>query len=222
MKDVVYRPRIWIGLFVINIILFFFTAWSVKTHRKYVQYIDQIIIKLSRGHITDIKTSFALVITHLGDYHFCLTMTIIISIVLFFLRQYFTAITFLLGFIGARCCRSLLKYMLYRPRPNHIHLVPASDGSFPSGHMIYSVFFYGAILFFVIYILIKNGQLSKTWLGMIPALLMVILIGWSRIYLGVHYPTDIIGGFFIGTSWLSLVLSFYIAVKKRFAPKLSK
>ncbi|MBM7646309.1 undecaprenyl-diphosphatase [Scopulibacillus daqui] len=213
MKDAMYKPGTWIGLFFINTILFFLTAWSIKSHQAYVRIIDQILTKLSRGYINDFKTSCALVITHLGDYHFCLTMTVIISIILFFLRQYFSSITFLVGFIGARYCRTALKYMLYRPRPNNIHLAPASDGSFPSGHMIYSVFFYGALLFFLIHILIKNGKQSKSWLGMAPALLLVILIGWSRVYLGVHYPTDIIGGIFIGAAWLSLVLSFYIFVK---------
>ncbi len=99
-----------------------------------------------------------------------------------------------------------IKHLISRPRPDvAIRLVEVTDGSFsyPSGHSMCALAFYG----FNIYLIFKF--VKKTWLRytlIISQLLLILLIGTSRVYLGVHYPTDVIAGFAAGFVWLALCI----------------
>lgn len=89
---------------------------------------------------------------------------------------------------------NILKYLIKRPRPNHLRLIKQGGYSYPSGHAMISIAVYG----YLIYIINKNikDRLLKLFLTII-LLIITISIGLSRIYLGVHYPTDIVGGYFL-------------------------
>lgn len=109
---------------------------------------------------------------------------------------------------------SLLKVFFARPRPSGEALTIATGMSFPSGHAMLSLAFYG----FVAYLIAERVHSRKikqfTW---ILFSFFILLIGVSRIYLNVHYPTDIIGGYLFGT----LFLVFFIIIYKwhsRFNP----
>lgn len=103
----------------------------------------------------------------------------------------------------------LVKFFFRRPRPTHVdHLIVQGGYSFPSGHAMGSIITYGALLFLII-------RASKSWKPVIIASLTLIpligLIGISRVYLGVHYPSDIIGGYSLGLAVLSLSIGLYSA-----------
>lgn len=106
---------------------------------------------------------------------------------------------------------SLLKLFFMRQRPTLEHLVTEHTYSFPSGHAVGSTLFYGTILL-ILPIFIKN----KTVRLCVQILLGIgiFMIGVSRIYLGVHFPSDILGGFCLGLAWL--LLSYPIYLEKRF------
>lgn len=104
------------------------------------------------------------------------------------------------------CCsllNQLLKLIIARPRPNILRLVEESGYSFPSGHAMISVAFYG----FIIYIICKKDyKLIWKLVISIPLLLLIILVGISRIYLGVHFASDIIGAYMVGFMYLIIFI----------------
>ncbi|HEY0299627.1 MAG TPA: phosphatase PAP2 family protein, partial [Arachidicoccus sp.] len=109
----------------------------------------------------------------------------------------------------------LLKSIFDRPRPNGIHLVTESSSSFPSGHAMASILCYGTIWLFVP-LFIKNKKIRLCIQFLLG--LLIISIGISRIYLGVHYPSDIIAGYAVALGWLLGTYPIYVekSVKYRF------
>ncbi len=104
------------------------------------------------------------------------------------------------GNIGVCCLLNLIvKNIIARPRPNVIHLVEETGFSFPSGHAMASMAFYG-LLIYLIYNLVEKKSLK--WIYILFFSFLIIAIGLSRIYLGVHYFTDVIAGFMLSFSFL--------------------
>ncbi len=97
----------------------------------------------------------------------------------------------------------ILKLVVARPRPNVMRLTSEDGYSFPSGHSMVSMGYYG-FLIYLIYKNIKNKKLKYTLITFLS--ILILLIGISRIYLGVHYATDVIGGFIIATVYLAIFI----------------
>lgn len=95
----------------------------------------------------------------------------------------------------------LLKYIIQRPRPDGYRLIAESGYSFPSGHSMVSMAFYGLIIY-LIWKMVKNKKIKYISCGILG--LLIPMIGFSRIYLGVHYASDVIGGFAISIAYLML------------------
>ncbi|TMV43406.1 phosphatase PAP2 family protein [Paenibacillus mesophilus] len=94
-----------------------------------------------------------------------------------------------------------LKSLFERPRPSVDALFHASGFSFPSGNALMSASFYGLIALLLFRHWRKRAP-GLAWTVAIAAIVLIILIGVSRVYLGVHYPSDILAGFAIGGAWL--------------------
>lgn len=98
----------------------------------------------------------------------------------------------------------LLKQIVQRPRPTEYRIITETGYSFPSGHSMISMAFYG----FLIYLIYKYVQNKYLKIGLIAFLsILIISIGISRIYLGVHYTSDVMAGFCIAISYLVLYIS---------------
>jgi len=93
-----------------------------------------------------------------------------------------------------------LKGLFGRPRPSGETLTAAYGYSFPSGHAMMSVALYG---FLILLLCAKRHKHRKLWVTAL--LLLIFLIGISRVYLNVHYATDVLGGWFFGLVWLTTV-----------------
>ncbi|NLB87665.1 MAG: phosphatase PAP2 family protein [Syntrophomonadaceae bacterium] len=101
---------------------------------------------------------------------------------------------------------SLLKDFFGRPRPSGEHLTIATGMSFPSGHAMLSMAFYG----FVAYLLAQRvNSPQRRKLIWAVAVIFIFLIGFSRLYLNVHYPTDVIAGFLLGALFLFAFIKLY-------------
>lgn len=122
-------------------------------------------------------------------------------------RKRFTEILFLMVvFWGSRGLNSFIKNLAERDRPEINPLINAAGFSFPSGHAMNSAAVLGFICF-LLFFHFKGERLKKG--TVILTILLVALIGASRIYLGVHYITDIIGGYLAGMIWMLIAVSFY-------------
>lgn len=165
--------------------------------------IYNLIAKLINTNLTSIMTF----ISHLGSAVALITLAIGF-IILFKNKKHslFVTLNLILVFVLNR----LLKLIIARPRPEVLKIVEAGGYSFPSGHSMISFGFYG----FLIYLAYKNIRTKKIKYPLIISLaILILLIGISRIYLGVHYFTDVIGGFVIGFVYL-LVFVKYLYKRK--------
>jgi undecaprenyl-diphosphatase len=126
-------------------------------------------------------------------------------------------ILFISVMVGANILFLTLKLFFQRARPDLHRLAEASNYSFPSGHATMACALYGVLTFILWrHIATSLGRTIFILFGM----MMILAIGISRIYLGVHYPSDIIAGYFISTFWLTLSIGFYQRYKeKRYARK---
>lgn len=109
----------------------------------------------------------------------------------------------------------LLKMLIGRPRPDELLLRVAGEYhylSFPSGHVVFFVEFFG-FLFFLAYVLPKRGWLRRTTL--IASFLLISLVGLSRVYLGAHWPSDVVGAYLAGGIWLIVIVEVYRRIKAR-------
>jgi len=109
----------------------------------------------------------------------------------------------------------LFKTLIGRPRPTDILVNVAmiyKHESFPSGHVVFFVEFFGFV-FFLTYVLIKPGRLRGVSLVVLG--LLIFLVGISRVYLGAHWPSDVVGAYLAGGIWLTLMIAVYRRVKAR-------
>lgn len=136
--------------------------------------------------------------TALDDPPTVVTIFIITIAWLVMKRRYSDGIRFTIVCAGGVLINQVMKLFFAKPRPELWHrLITETSFSFPSGHAVGSMVVYG----FIAYILAKEMQQHKH-IVYAAASLLIIAIGLSRLYLGVHYPTDIIAGYGIGFIWL--------------------
>ena len=140
--------------------------------------------------------------TSLGNPPTVVSIFIITSAWLLLKRRYSDAIRFAIVCAGGVAINQGMKLFFAKPRPElWARLITDLTFSFPSGHAVGSMVVYG----FIAYILAKELQRYKRYIYAIASMI-IIAIGLSRLYLGVHYPTDIIAGYGIGILWLTTCL----------------
>lgn len=158
--------------------------------------IDNYIINLFK-YKNDLLTNFMKVITLFGSAYVIVPCCIIL---LFVLKNKKNKILMTSNLVIITLLNQLLKRVFRRLRPIN-GIISESGYSFPSGHSMVSMAFYG----FLIYLLYKsNFKYKNIFIGLL--IVLILLIGISRIYLGVHYPTDVFGGFLLSISYLLLFI----------------
>jgi membrane-associated phospholipid phosphatase len=143
-----------------------------------------------------------LFITALGDPPTVISIFITTMALLVMRRRSSDGIRFTIACAGGILLNQLMKLFFAKPRPElWTRLIAETSFSFPSGHAVGSMVVYG----FIAYILAKEMQ-QHQHIIYTAATILIIAIGFSRLYLGVHYPTDIIAGYGIGFLWLTTCL----------------
>lgn len=178
---------------------------------KILSVFDNTIYELVSGFISAGMTRFMIFITFWGSEPAVtiLTVVILLSALIFKKKKYLPyALLITVNIIIGASLNYILKQLFQRQRPDLLKLVEISGYSFPSGHSMSSVIFYG----FIIFLCLKYAKHWSKYLAATILSLLVFMIGISRIYLGVHYASDVLGGFIIGLAWLV----FYIRLAERF------
>jgi len=148
------------------------------------------------------RTQVAIGITTLADFWAQTAFTIIVMLILLSIKKWKASLWFgLTVLIGSEYINSFVKDVFQRVRPDFVEQLIAQDGyAFPSGHSMGSMIILGGIIFLVYRYHSRKTSLKVT--VTVVCALFILLIGCSRIYLGVHYPSDVLGGFSLGASWL--------------------
>ena len=187
----------------ILVILFLLLAILVKRDGSFA--IDSAVYKFIIGFRNDSLTNFFKLFTKLGTVKICLLVEFIL--ILIFRNKIYIVFPFTTIFIKG--LNLFTKLIVDRERPNILRLVAEKETSFPSGHAMLSITFFGLLIYFIYSKISKN---SVKWILIILLSFIIILIGVSRIYLGVHYFTDIIGGYILGLIYL-LIITNYIKLR---------
>ena len=181
----------------VTIIIFLMFLWNVVSIE--IMEEDTIIYNfISKHFMNDISTSIFKVITNLSGELFLIVLTIILII---FIKDKKIKLTVPINLIIVVILNLILKNIVQRPRPTEFRLIEEKGYSFPSGHSMISMAFYG-LLIYLIYRYVKNKKLKYTLITLLS--ILIFLIGVSRIYLGVHYASDVIAGFCISLSYLMI------------------
>lgn len=139
-------------------------------------------------------------ITLLGEGWIIVLFTLIVSFILFLYKKKWHMLGLWFAVIGSEGFTFLTKIIFDRPRPINAVFLETS-ASFPSAHATAAVSFYG----FIVYLLIKKIKQKKYRIfTVLLGLTLITLIGFSRLYLGVHYMSDVLAGYLIGLLWLYL------------------
>lgn len=209
----------WPSLFIIAgfilsaIMLFTFLdlAWDTFIQASAVLF-DDAFIWLVRYYANPDLDKLMLFITDIGfgkGYAIIVGATIT---VLAYRKRWYDISALAICIAGAGLLSVLLKNVFHRMRPDSFFLVQENSFSFPSGHAMATMCFYGMLAFFLM-------REVKSWpVRLLIATLTVILsliIGISRIYLGVHYPTDVVAGYAVGFMWLTFCISLLLRQEKK-------
>ncbi|MFR6021910.1 MAG: phosphatase PAP2 family protein [Clostridia bacterium] len=204
-KEFIIKNFKWIILF---ICLIGFLALAEDVFHKEIMKGDIIGYKIiSTFLISDFTTPIAKFITNFGGAIFLIILTITLFILI---KNKKIGLSIILNLIVITGLNQILKYILQRPRPTEYRLIEETGFSFPSGHSMVSMAFYGYLIY-LIYKYVKNKDLK--WISIVLLSILICSIGISRIYLGVHYTSDVLGGFLISLSYLivyTLIVNRYL------------
>lgn len=160
--------------------------------------IDQTIVNFFLTFRTPAGIKILSIISWLGEWTIIVPLALII-VALFWIKQKKDFIwPFLTAVFGGEITGQILKMLVHRPRPLG-GIDPESTFSFPSGHAIIAVTFYG---FLTYYFWQKSKSQAQKYFIAALGIILILLIGFSRLYLGVHYLSDVLAGYVVGLIWL--------------------
>lgn len=188
---------------ILLICLILFLALAEDVFNKDIMKGDIIGYNIIKSFINSSNTQVMKVITWFGSATCLITLTILLFIIL---KNKRTGFLIGINLVIATILNQLLKFVLQRPRPVDYRLIDETGYSFPSGHSMVSMAFYG----YLIYLIYKSNfnKYVKITLMTILALL-ILFIGISRIYLGVHYTSDVVAGFLLSISYLIVFIKLF-------------
>lgn len=193
-------PGVLIVTGLLSLLLFLVMAWLVF-HRQTVHFDKTVAASL--GNPTDSGIAFMVFITFFGSSQFLVACYVLLTIFMLVQKRIFHALLFVLAGLTGYFIVYYLKKAFQRPRPYHQLIDTLTNFSFPSGHACSGLLLYGLLSYFL-------------WQGSLPLVLKILcilcllafsfFIGITRVYLGVHYASDVVAGFMLACFFLSIVI----------------
>ena len=178
-----------------------------------ITLIDVDIAHWLHAHANPTLTKFMLLITHMHGVPGIVVMSLLTGIVFVWKKEWYWLLALAVSVGGGMIINVLVKHAFQRARPSFDDpLLLLTTYSFPSGHTAGATLFYGALATYLFYRI-------RSWRWRMPivaiAILMVLAVGVSRMYLGVHYLSDVLGAIAESTAWLALSLTTVSALRRR-------
>ncbi|MEJ2503702.1 MAG: phosphatase PAP2 family protein [Gemmatimonadota bacterium] len=175
------------------------------------QRLDEAVLAWIGSHRTPTLDRVALEVTALGNFATLTVLVLAVSVFLWLTRHKFSVALLMMAVAGGIVLNTLLKDLFDRPRPTLLEWgTEVASESFPSGHSMGAFIAYAGVAYL-------GGRLEPTprlrWTTWGIAGLLILAIGISRVYLGVHYPSDVVGGYLAGLAWLAFVISGVAAIR---------
>lgn len=192
-------------------LLLFVLVWRKFIHLDEDQ-LDYEVFHWLQQYVTGSGTVFFNIITFFASKYFLIPASSLLTVYFLFIRRHkWYSLKVPVVALGGISINVLMKELFRRPRPLDPLLAEASGLSFPSGHAMLAVSFYG-LLIYLVWRNIKNQFLR---LGLtISLIVLIFLIGFSRIYLRVHYASDVLAGFAVGGMWVIISITLLRQIEK--------
>lgn len=193
-------------ILIISAVLFIIITYFIFSDK--ISNLDNLVHSYILGIRNENLTSILLTITNVSSAYALIVLSILLLIII---KEKKMPLLILLNLICSYVLNAFAKVIFTRPRPEGINLIEESGFSYPSGHSMVSMAYYG----FIAYLIYKRqtNKVIKTII-IISLLLTILLVGFSRIYLGVHYLSDVIGGFLLSIFYLMIFIKFSNIEKK--------
>ena len=202
---------LFLGLFIKLSFNVFFDAQDARL----LQNWDDRILLWVGSHRLAILNPIGVDLTSLGSSTVVFLLVGIFIVIFAILRDWFAIIHLMGASIGAGLCTVAFKHLLERPRPLVIpKLVEATGFSFPSGHALVATAIY---VTFAILSAQHFPRVKQRIVIYLLAITVSLLVGLSRVYLGVHYPTDVASGMLLGGAWAFLGAAANLTLARKFA-----
>lgn len=195
-----YLLRMVVAFMVVVAGIFLFMELTKSLTTTFIANYDRMIAEYVISFRTPALTQFFILITNVGDiYGYLLVIGLGLLISWVYIKRWKQMVQMMFVLICASIFNVLLKQFFQRARPSNEHLVLAETLSYPSGHAMSAMAFYGFVIF--LFYRSKMNRFLKYSLILL-LFLLIVCIGVSRIYLGVHFPSDIAGGYIAGFIWV--------------------
>lgn len=213
------RLWIWVAIATFALGAFLITSSEMREatagEAEFIGTLDQSATLLSGSIRNPHLTAVATDITALGSGTVIVLFVLLASVLLILKRHYFQVAHLVVATVGSALLTKLMKSYFERPRPGTLtHLVDVQGFSYPSGHSLSSaaVYFTFAVL---LYFYFQTKLERSLIIGF--SLSLILLIAFSRVYLGVHYMSDVIAGVLVGICWASTLaaLGGYFETRRR-------
>lgn len=193
-----------------------FAVLASEVREGETQAFDESVIRWMGAHQSPTLDAIMVEITALGTGTVVLMIVVVAAIFLTLSERKYSAILLLVAAGGGLLLNGVLKLGFNRPRPSiFLPSVHAVSSSFPSGHAMSSAIVYGTVAY------LAARLYRRRWargVVMTFAFVVIVLISFSRMYLGVHYPSDVVAGVLIGLAWAGFCMATLEAVQK-FRPR---
>jgi len=176
------------------------------------QSFDVSVIRWMGAHHSKTLDAVMVEVTALGTGTVVMMIVAVAGLFLVLTQHKYSAILLLVSTFGGLVLNGILKLGFNRPRPSiFLPEVNTVSSSFPSGHAMSAAIVYGTVAY------LAARLHRRRWarvLVMTAAFIVIVLISVSRLYLGVHYPSDVVGGVAIGLAWAAFCMATLEAIQK--------